>query len=74
MKKSTEAIILGIVCVILTMGICVQIRTVDISGTTTSSNKEINSLKKQVLKAKEKYDEVYSKIDASQKELEEYSS
>ena len=70
MKKNAEAFILGIVCVILTMGICVQIRTVDISGTTTSSNKEINSLKKQVLKEKEKYDEMYAKIEASQKELE----
>lgn len=70
MKKNAEAIILGIVCVILSMGICVQIRTVDISGTTTSSNKEINNIKKQVLKEKEKYDDLNNRINVSQKELE----
>ena len=70
MRKSTEAIILGIMCVILTMGICVQIKTVGISGTTTSSNKEINKLKTQVLKEKEKYEELYNRIDEYQKELE----
>ena len=70
MTKNAEAIILGLMCLILTIGICVQIRTVNISGTTTSSNKELNELKTQVLKMKEKYDEIYEKIDVSQQELE----
>ena len=52
MSKSAEAIILGFMCLILTIGICVQIKTVNISGTTTSSNKELNELKTQVLKMK----------------------
>ena len=70
MTKNAEAIILGLMCLILTIGICVQIRTVNISGTTTSSNKELNELKTQVLKMKERYDEIFEKIDVSQKELE----
>ena len=70
MIKQTEALILGIMCLILTIGICVQIKTVNISGTTTNSNKELNNLKTQVLKMKEKCDEIYEKIDVSQKELE----
>ena len=71
MVKNAEAIILGFMCLILTIGICVQIRTVNISGTTTSSNKELNELKTQVLKMKERYDEIYEKINVSQRELEE---
>lgn len=71
MSKSAEAIILGFMCLILTIGICVQIKTVNISGTTTSSNKELNELKTQVLKMKEKYNDIYEKIDVSQQELEE---
>ena len=63
MSKSAEAIILGFMCLILTIGICVQIKTVNISGTTTSSNKELNDLKTQVLKMKEKYNDIYEKID-----------
>jgi len=70
MIKQTEALILGIMCSILTIGICVQIKTVNISGTTTNSNKELNNLKTQVLKMKEKCDDIYEKIDVSQKELE----
>ena len=70
MIKKTQALIFGIMCLILTIGICVQIKTVNISGTTTNSNKELNNLKTQVLKMKEKCDEIYEKIDVSQKELE----
>ena len=71
MSKSAEAIILGFMCLILTIGICVQIKTVNISGTTTSSNKELNDLKTKILKMKEKYNDIYEKIDVSQQELEE---
>ena len=70
MAKSAESMILGLMCLILTIGICVQIRTVSISGITTSSNKELNELKTQVLKMKERYDEIFEKIDIYQKELE----
>lgn len=70
MAKKTQAIILGIMCLILTIGICVQIKTVNNNGTTTSSNKEINNLKTQVLKMREKYEESYQKLDSLQQELE----
>ncbi len=70
MAKRTQAIILGIVCLILTIGICVQIKTVNSNGTTTSSNKEINNLKTQVLKMREKNDEIYHRLDIAQQELE----
>ena len=62
MTKKAQAIILGIVCLILTIGICVQIKTVNSNGTTTSNNKVVNNLKSQVLKTKEKYEESYSRL------------
>jgi len=70
MAKRTQAIILGIVCLILTIGICVQIKTVNSNGTTTSTNQKLNNLKTQVLKTKEKYEESYAKLEDIQKELE----
>ncbi len=70
MTKKTQAIILGIMCLILTIAICVQIKTVDNNGTTTSSNKTLNNLKTQVLKIKEKYEDTYQKLDTLQQELE----
>lgn len=70
MTKKAQAIILGIVCLILTIGICVQIKTVNSNGTTTSNNKVVNNLKSQVLKTKEKYEEMYNRIDQIQHEIE----
>lgn len=71
MAKKTQAIILGIMCFILTIAICVQIKTVNSNGTTTSSNKTLNNLKTQVLKMKEKYEDMYQRLDNVQQELEE---
>ena len=71
MTKKTQAIVLGVMCLILTIAICIQIKTVNSNGTTTSSNKNLNDLKTQVLKMKEKYEDTYQKLDNVQKELEE---
>ena len=71
MTKKTQAIVLGVMCLILTIAICIQIKTVNSNGTTTSSNKNLNNLKTQVLKMKEKYEDTYQKLDNVQKELEE---
>ena len=70
MNKATQSIILGIMCFILTIGICVQIKTVNSNGTTTSFNQELNNLKTQVLKMKEKYEESYAQLEKVQEELE----
>lgn len=70
MSKSLQAVILGIMCLILTIGICVQIKTVNSNGTTTSSNQQLNNLKTQVLKMKEKYEISYEELERKQEELE----
>ncbi len=70
MTKKSQAIILGMVCLILTIGICVQIKTVNNNGTTTSANQELNNLKSQVLKMREKYEDSYARLEKIQTELE----
>ena len=70
MKNKTEIIILSVISFILTIAITVQIKTVTFNGTTVSASKTETNLKTQVLKMKEKYDEIYEKIDVSQQELE----
>ncbi len=70
MNKTTQAIILGVMCLILTIGICIQIKTVNNNGTTTSSNQKLNNLKTQVLKMKEKYEISYENLERAQQELE----
>ena len=71
MSKRVHAIILGIICLLLTASICVQIKTVNSNGTTLSNNQKETQLKDQVLKMKEKYDNSYEKLTRAEQELEE---
>ena len=70
MSKKAEAIILGIMCFILTIEICIQINTVNNNGSTVSGSQKQNELKSQVLKMKEKYENEYSALQRTEKELE----
>lgn len=70
MNKITQSIILGIMCLILTIGICIQVKTVNSNGSTINASKSVNDLKDQVLKMKEKYDNSYQKLEKAQEELE----
>ena len=71
MSKKTQSLILGVMCIILTIGISVQIRTVNSNGTTVSSNQKLNELKSQVLKMKEKYEISYKRLENAQNQLEQ---
>ena len=71
MTKTVHALVLGIMCMMLTIGISVQIRTVNNNGTTVSNNQILNDLKSQVLKMKEKYESAYKVLEEAQEELEE---
>ncbi len=70
MKKRQTEIILFIMCLLLTIGICVQINT--INNATIGSGKTIaqNELKDEVLKTGEKYKRTTEELEKSQKELE----
>jgi uncharacterized protein YlxW (UPF0749 family) len=71
MNKKVQALILGIMCLILTIGICVQVKTVNNNGTTISTNQTENELRDQILKMKEKYDNIYEQLQDAQTKLAE---
>lgn len=70
-SKFTISIVLGFMCFALTLGVFVQIRTVESSNSVVGQNYEQNNLRAEVLKYKEKYDNKYKDLEKSEKELEE---
>lgn len=69
-NKKIISIVLGIMCFALTLGICVQIKTVKNSNSTVSQNYEENNLRDEVLKYKERYDNRIKEIENLDQELE----
>lgn len=69
-NKVNISILLGIMCLFLTIGICVQVKTVNESSTKIGRTQAENELRDNVLKWKEKYDNTYNKMDKAEKELE----
>lgn len=70
MNKKLISLVLGIMCLVLTCGIVVQIKTVNGTGTTVSTNSKENELRDAVLKAKEKYDNLYENLERMEEQLE----
>ena len=70
MNKKQIAITLGIVCLILTMFVVIQIRTTNNANKVVSQTFTSNDLRNQVLKWKERYDITYAELQSSEKKLE----
>ena len=70
MNKKSISIVLGVMCLILTYGIAVQIKTVNGTGTTVATTASENELRDAVLKAKEKYDNLYEELEKIESQLE----
>ena len=70
MNKKTISLVLGLMCVVLSFGIAVQIKTINGTGTTISTNTRENELRDAVLKAKEKYDNLYQELEDMETRLE----
>jgi len=70
-NKKSIALVLGVMCFALTFGICVQINSVKSDNSTVSKNYEESSLKAQVLKYKERYDETIKDTEKIDAELQE---
>jgi len=70
MNNKKVGFILGIVCMLLTIGICVQIKTVNDSTTGVGKTKTENELRNSALKWKEKYEQIYKEAEKKEKELE----
>lgn len=69
-NKKVISAVLGIMCFALTLGTCVQMRTVKNSNSTVSQNYEENNLRAEVLKYKERYDNRYKDLEKAEAELE----
>lgn len=70
MSKKKISVILGIMCLILVYCICIQIKTINNTNSTYSSNDTVNSLRDEVLKYKERYDAKYKELEEAEATLE----
>ena len=70
-NKKVVAAVLGVMCFLLTLGIFVQIKTVKNNNSTVSNNYEENSLRAEVLKYKEKYDNKYKDLEKAEEKLDQ---
>ena len=69
-KKIKTGIVLGIMCLALTVGICIQVRTVKQYSTKVGQNYDQNNLRAEVLKYKERYENQIKEIEKLDNELE----
>lgn len=69
MNKNKIALVLGIVCLILTMSIVIQINTIKGTSSTVTKNFSEDNLRDEVLKWKEKYDKETVNLENAEKEL-----
>lgn len=70
-NKKMISLVLGIMCFALTAGVCIQVRTVKNSSSTVSQNYEENNLRADVLKYKEKYDNLLKEMEKVDIELQQ---
>ncbi len=70
MKKRQIAITLGVMCALLTFAIVLQINTINAAVDIVGVERTENKLRDQVLEWKEKYDQLYSKLEITDKKLE----
>ena len=69
MNKKRNIIVIGIVCCILTLGIAVQLRTIDNTNTMVSKTSENTELRDSAIKWKEKYDQSIANLENAENEL-----
>ncbi len=70
MNKKGICLTLGIMCAFLTYGICMQIKTVGGFGITAGRTSRQIELKEEILKTKERYDNLYKDLEHMEKQLE----
>lgn len=70
-NKKKISLVLGTMCFALTVGICIQVKTVKNISSRISQNYEENNLRAEVLKYKEKYDNLLRETEEIDKELQQ---
>lgn len=71
MNKKQIGITLGIMCLVLTLAVAVQIKTMNAANSTASQTLADNDLRDNVLKWKEKYDNISEELKKAEERLEE---
>ena len=69
-NKKMVSCVLGFMCFALTLGICVQMRTVQETNQTVSNNREENNLRAEVLRYKERYENRSKDVERAEADLE----
>lgn len=69
-NKKMISLVLGIMCFALTLGICIQLKTVKGSNSIAGQGYGNDELRGEVLKYKEKYDNKYNELEKAEKQLE----
>lgn len=69
-NKIIISLILGAMCILLSYGIAAQIKSTNNIGVSTSTNAHENELRDEVLREKEKYDNLYKELEEAEKLLE----
>lgn len=70
MNKKQIAITLGVMCILLTCGIIVQINTIKKNSISNNIRTSNNDLRDEVLKWKERYEKTYTELQESENRLE----
>ncbi len=70
MNKAKISVLLGIMCMLLSIGIVVQIKTVNDSSTGVGKTQKENELRDSVLRGKERYEALYEEQIKKEAELE----
>ncbi len=74
MKKEKIGILLGVMCMLLTIGIAIQVKTVKNSSTGVGKTQTENELRDSVLRWKERYEALYQEEATKEEELEKMRS
>lgn len=71
MKNMQSAIVIGIMCFLLTFGIVIQITSIKNESTVIAQENTEKELRDEVLKLTDQYNKAYSKLKKNEKKLEE---
>ena len=70
LKKEKISLVLGGMCLVLSCGIAIQVRSISNVGTPSSLNTTENNLRDAVLRTNENYDNLYEDVENAEKLLE----
>jgi len=70
LKKNSIAIVLGVVCLFLSIAVAIQFRTIEETNNVVAGVLAENGLRDEVLKWKARYEEIYEEVQDEEKKLD----